>query len=191
MDAIMAGMTQLDATVGLPEPHPYQPVRYIDRTRAWYGALGYDPYRWPCYTDVPFEPLSKPLAESRVALITTAAPFRPELGDQGPGAEYNGAAKFFDVFTRPMDATSDDDHDLRISHIGYDRNHSQADDRNTWLPIERLGEAVEAGRVGGLTDRIYSVPTVRRQRSTIEEHAPQVTKLVKGDRADVALLVPT
>ena len=79
-------MAQLDATEGLPEPHPHQPVRYIDRTRAWYSALGYDPYRWPCFTDVPFTPLSKPLAESRLALVTTAAPFQPDLGDQGPDA---------------------------------------------------------------------------------------------------------
>ena len=195
-------MAQLDATEGLPEPHPHQPVRYIDRTRAWYSALGYDPYRWPCYTDVPFQPLSKPLAESRLALVTTAAPYRPELGDQGPGAKYNGAAKFFDVFTRPTDPgcqdeggngdrDAEDPHDLRISHIGYDRNHSKADDRNTWLPIPRLNDAVEAGRIGGLTDRIYAAPTVRRQRSTTEEHAPQIAELVKQDNADVALLVPT
>ena len=183
-------MTQLDATPGVPEPHPHQTVRYIDRTRAWYSALGYDPYRWPCYSDVPFTPLSKPLTESRVALVTTAAPFRPELGDQGPGAEYNGAAKFFDVFTRPMVPTSDDDHDLRISHIGYDRNHTTADDRNTWLPVPRLNEAVAAGRIGALTDRIYAVPTVRRQRSTIEDHAPQIAAMIAQDAADVALLVP-
>ncbi len=182
---------QLDATEGLPEPHPHQPVRYIDRTRAWYGALGYDPYRWPCYTDVPFAPLRKPLAESRLALVTTAAPFRPELGDQGPGAPYNGAAKFFEVYTRPTVADADDDHDLRISHIGYDRNHSLADDRNTWLPLPRLEEAVAAGRVGSLTDHIYAVPTVRRQRSTIEDHGPEIVELVREDHADVALLVPT
>lgn len=183
-------MAQLDATPGVPEPHPHQPVRYIDRTRAWYSALGYDPYRWPCNTDVPFTPLTKPLANSRVALVTTAAPFKPENGDQGPNAPYNGAAKFFEVFTRPMVPHDDTDHDLRISHIGYDRNHSKADDRNTWLPVPRLQEAVESGRIGGLTERISAVPTVRRQRSTIEEHAPQVTDLLRQDAADVALLVP-
>ncbi len=184
-------MGQLDATEGLPEPHPHQPVRYIDRTRAWYSALGYDPYRWPCFTDVPFTPLTKPLAESRLALITTAAPFRPDLDDQGPGAPYNGAAKFFEVFTRPTESTNDDDHDLRISHIGYDRSHSKADDRNTWLPIPQLKEAVAAGRIGGLTERLYAAPTVRRQRSTIEEHAPEIAALVAEDKADIALLVPT
>lgn len=183
-------MAHDEPTAGVPEPHPHQPVRYIDRTRAWYATLGYDPYRWPCYTDVPFQPLAKPLAESRLALVTTAAPYRPELGDQGPGAPYNGAAKFFEVYTRPTEPTTDDDHDLRISHIGYDRNHTRADDRSTWLPIERLQEARAAGRIGALTERIYAVPTVRRQRSTTDDHAPQIAALLAEDSADVALLVP-
>ena len=57
------------------------------------------PYRWAQYRDVPFTPLQKPLAESRVALVTTAAPYQPDKGDQGPGAPYNSAAKFYTVYT--------------------------------------------------------------------------------------------
>ena len=37
-------------------------------------------------------------AESRVAIVTTAAPFDPAKGDQGPGAKYNGGAKFYSVY---------------------------------------------------------------------------------------------
>ena len=88
-----------DRSAGLPEAYPSQPIRYIDRTRRWYELLGYEPYRWPHYDEVPFTPLTKPLAGSRLALVTTAAPVRPDAGDQGPGAAYNGAAKFFDVYT--------------------------------------------------------------------------------------------
>ena len=33
----------------------------------------------------PFQPLKKPLAKSRVTIITTAAPYDPAKGDQGPG----------------------------------------------------------------------------------------------------------
>ncbi|MBX3706969.1 MAG: hypothetical protein KF911_10115 [Pseudomonadales bacterium] len=65
---------------------PGEPLRYLERTRSWYAALGYPPYRWATNADAPFTPLAKPLAESSVVLLTTAAPFRPELGDQGPGA---------------------------------------------------------------------------------------------------------
>ena len=56
-------------------PEDDVPVRYMQRTRDWYLALGYDnPYLWAHYLDVPFQPLAKPLAQTTVALITTAAP---------------------------------------------------------------------------------------------------------------------
>ena len=68
------------------------PINYIARTRRYYQVLGYGaPYEWAQFDDVPFTPLAKPLAETRVTLITTAAPFQPDKGDQGPGAPYNAA----------------------------------------------------------------------------------------------------
>src|ERR1051325_11838430 len=76
------------------------PIRYIDRTCDYYQGLGYGaPYRWAHYAEVPFAPLKKPLAESRIGLVTTAAPYQPDKGDQGPGAPYNGAAKFYTVYS--------------------------------------------------------------------------------------------
>ena len=68
------------------------PIPYMQRTRDYYLALGYgNPYRWAHYTQVPFTPFSKPLADARVAFVTTAAPYQPGVGDQGPGAAYNAA----------------------------------------------------------------------------------------------------
>ena len=75
------------------------PIPYMQRTRDYYQAIGFAPYRWAHFADVPFTPLAKPLAQSRVALITTAAPFQPGVGDQGPGAKYNAAAKFYTVYS--------------------------------------------------------------------------------------------
>ena len=43
----------------------------------------------------PFAPLRTPLSRARIGLITTAATYQPEAGDQGPGAAYNAAAKFY------------------------------------------------------------------------------------------------
>ncbi len=171
----------------LPEAFETQPIRYLDRTRAWYAALGYEPYRWPHHDEVPFAPLPRPLAECRLALVTTAAPLQPGRGDQGPGAPYNGSAKFFDVYTGPFD----DPPDVRISHIGYDRAHSTAEDPNTWFPLLRLRETVADGRLGGLTERFYGAPTVRSVRATRHEHAPAIVEALRADGADVALLVPT
>ncbi|MFV2091022.1 MAG: hypothetical protein ACC642_10205, partial [Pseudomonadales bacterium] len=109
-------------------------IPYIERSRTYYGTLGYPAYHWAEYDEVPFTPVSKPNKDARLALITTAAPFKEELGDQGPGAPYNAGAKFFRVYTTPVDPVPD----LRISHLGYDRKYTTAEDPNTWLPIPRL-----------------------------------------------------
>ena len=79
-------------------PEDDAPIPYMQRVRDYYQGLGYGaPYRWAHYRDVPFQPLAKPLAECRVTLITTASPYQPGKGDQGPGAPYNAATKFYRV----------------------------------------------------------------------------------------------
>jgi D-proline reductase (dithiol) PrdB len=164
------------------------PIPYMQRTRDYYRALGFEtPYRWAHYADVPFAPLTKPLAQSRLALITTAATYQPGAGNQEPGAPYNAAAKFYTVYTDSTDSAPD----LRISHVGYDRKHTHARDPNTWFPLAHLREAVKAGRLGGLTPHFYGSPTNRSQRVTIERDAPRLLELCQADAADVALIVPT
>jgi D-proline reductase (dithiol) PrdB len=164
------------------------PIPYIERTRSYYLALGYgNPYQWAHHDDVPFAPLDRPLAETRLALVTTAALVRPEAGDQGPGAPYNAAAKFYQVYSLPVDPTPD----LRISHLGYDRAHTTAADPDTWLPLARLREAVAAGRLGALTPRLHGAPTNRSQATTNDVDAPAVLTRVREDSANAVLLVPT
>ena len=163
------------------------PIPYIQRTRDYYQALGFPAYRWAHYADVPFTPLAKPLADSRVALITTAAPYRPGLGDQGPGAKYNAAAKFYEVYSDTTDSIPD----LRISHVGYDRAHTSADDPRTWFPLGRLQECVKSGRIGALTPRFHGSPTNRSQRVTLETDAPEMLRRCREDGADVVVLVPS
>jgi D-proline reductase (dithiol) PrdB len=54
---------------------PEQPVGYMERTRLYYRALGYETdYVWSTFDDVPFTKLKKPLIESKITLITTASP---------------------------------------------------------------------------------------------------------------------
>ena len=160
------------------------PIAYIERTHAWYGALGYAPYRYAAHDQVPFAPLGRRLAGARVALLTTAAPYRPELGDQGPGAAYNAAAKFFEVYS----GDSGVDHDLRVSHVAVDQAHL-SDDQNCWFPLPALRRAAAAARIGGLTARFHGVPTNRSQRHTAEVDAPEVLRRCREDGADAAVLV--
>ena len=131
--------------------------------------------------------MRKPLAESRLALITTAAPYREELGDQGPGAAYNASAKFFRVYTTEVSPTPD----LRISHLGYDRKHSTAEDPRSWLPVEQLQTAVSEQRLRDLAERLIGVPTNRSQRVTLEQDAEDALTACIDMRADIALLVPS
>src|SRR4051794_597057 len=91
-DTAMPG--SLDDHLGFA-PDADSPVPYMQRTRDYYAAIGYTtPYRWAHYVDAPFQPLKKPLAKSRVTIVTTAAQYDPTKGDQGPGAAYNGRPKF-------------------------------------------------------------------------------------------------
>ena len=163
------------------------PIPYMARTREYYLAIGYDtPYRWAHYTSAPFQPLKKPLAKSRVAIVTTAAPFDPAKGDQGPGAKYNGGAKFYQVY----DGDTSKTHDLRISHIAYDRVHNTADDSGTWFPLPQFKRLAAAGRIGEIAPRFFGAPTNRSQRVTIETDAPEILARCRADNVDAAVLVP-
>lgn len=168
-------------------PDDDTPVPYMARTREYYQAIGYDtPYRWAHYIDAPFQPLRKPLAQSRMALVTTAAPFDSANGDQGPGAAYNGAAKFYQVY----DGDTSRDHDLRISHIAYDRVHTSAEDSGTWFPLPLLRRLATAGRIGEVAPRFLGVPTNRSHRITIDTDAPEILARCRADGVDAAVLVP-
>jgi glycine/betaine/sarcosine/D-proline reductase family selenoprotein B len=163
------------------------PIPYMQRTRDYYLTLGYgNPYRWAHYAEVPFAPLAKPLAECRVGLITTAAPYQPGKGDQGPGAPYNGGAKFYKVYSGDTSA----DHDLRISHIGYDRIHTTATDSGTWFPLPALRDAAAAGRIGAVASRFHGAPTNRSHRTTLDQDCPELLTRVREDGVDAVILVP-
>ena len=162
------------------------PIPYMQRIGNYYQALGYGaPYRWAHYAEVPFTPLKKPLAESRIGLITTAAPYQPDKGDQGPGAAYNGAAKFYTVYSGDSAA----DHDLRISHIGYDRTHTTAADSNSWFPLPALRQAAASGRIKEVAPRFHGAPTNRSHRVTLETDCPELLARCREDQVDAVILV--
>src|SRR5258708_17635433 len=147
------------------------PVPYMQRTRDYYTAIGYTtPYRSAHYADAPFQPLKKPLAQSRVTIITTAAPYDPAKADHGPGAAYTGGAKFYKVY----DGDTGKPHDLRISHIGYDRKHTSATDSGTWFPLPQLLKAAAGRRIGEVAPRFFGAPTNRSHRVTIDVDAPEI-----------------
>lgn len=170
----------------LAEPYDIA-LPYMQRTREYYLKLGYDnPYRWSHYRAVPFSPVKKPISKCRVTFALTAAPFQPDRGDQGPGAEYNSAAKFYKVYA----GDTSQDHDLRISHIGYDRKHTSAVDQGCWNPHAQFRIAAKEGRIGELGPRFYGIPTNRSQATTIDVDAPEIVARCREDGIDAVVLVP-
>jgi hypothetical protein len=164
-----------------------QPLAYIERIKDYYQTLGYGaPYEWAHYDDVPFAKLQKPVAEARIAIVTTAAPFQPDKGDQGPGAPYNGESKFFQVYAQPIDPVPD----LRIAHIAIDRANTTASDSGSYFPLAALVALAHEGYIGAVSPRVYGLPTNRSQRTTIQIDSQEVLARCREDAVDAVVLVP-
>jgi D-proline reductase (dithiol) PrdB len=162
------------------------PIPYMQRTRDWYLALGYgNPYRYAQHEEVPFHRLRQPLAGSVLTLVTTAAPYQPDKGPQGPGAPYNAAAKFY----VPYSGDTAVDHDLRIAHVAIDRKHTRMEDSGSWFPLPLMRSLAGQGRFR-LAPRFHGMPTNRSQRHTTELDIPVLLQRCREDAVDAAVLVP-
>jgi hypothetical protein len=163
------------------------PIAYMQRTRAYYQALGYGtPYAWAHHVDVPFHALAKPLDQCRVAIVTTAAPYQPGKGEQDASAPYNAAAKFNTVYS----GDSTRDHELRISHVAIDRDHTTGEDPGSYFPLPALRRAAVARRIGSVAPRFHGMPTHRSQRVTVEVDCPELLARCQADAVDAVILVP-
>jgi hypothetical protein len=153
-------------------------VPYMERTRAWYDAQGYDkPYAWAQYDVVPFAALEKPLAESVVGVVVTATATGPDGKIVLPKQVYSRSTN------PPPESLYTDD-------LAWDKEATHTDDRETYLPIDRLQELVAAGRIAAVAPRFHGVPTDYSQRRTETVDAPEILARLREDAADVALLVP-
>ncbi len=156
-------------------------VSYIDRSREYYAAQGYEaPYEWAAHTDAPFTALAKPLSESKIGLVTTSY-FLPE------GFEYRIPS---DLPRLPYVEHRSNTAQLDNQHLFWAKDETHTHDRETFLPFARLDELVEAGTLGSVSERFYGLPTQYSHRQTQKRDAPRVIEWMKEDEVDVALLVP-
>lgn len=155
---------------------PAKPVAYMERTRRYYEAQGFEqPYKWAAFNEAPFTAPSKPVAESRLVLITTAS-----LDDR------------HETHPRAVTSGSIDNPPRRLyaNDLFWDRKATHLDDLNSYFPLDRLKTLVERGRIGDLAPRFHCVPTEYSQRRTKEIDAPEILLRCREDGADLALLVP-
>ena len=148
-------------------------VSYIDKSRTFYRAHGYEqPYRWAHHRDVPFQRLSKPLADCRIGVVTTA--------DKG-GREAPRSTKLF--------AAPHTDASGLFAEKSWDREATHINDPETYLPLTRLGECAARGRIAAVSPRFYGIPTDYSQRRTTEEDAPRIESWLHEDAVDAVLLI--
>jgi hypothetical protein len=156
-------------------------VRYIDKTREYYGAQGYaTPYRWAHFDDIPFTPLARPLADCRVGLVTSS---EMAIRDTPPPVADDDPLR--DPYWLPSDTPVGR---LYSRKTAYDRFATTLDDVDAYLPLTRLRELVAGGRIGSLAPRFAMAFSQYSQRKTLTVDAPRILGWLREDRVDVAVL---
>jgi len=153
-----------------------EPIRYMDRTREYYRALGYEKdYVWAHHDDVPFARLAKPVREARIGLVATAHPQDKSNHDE-KGVRH--------VWSGQVDPPPT----LNTDNLAWDRESTHTRDRESFIPIETMQSLVRDGLVGALAPRFHGAPTGYSQKKTNEVDAPEILKRLRQDRVDAVLL---
>jgi D-proline reductase (dithiol) PrdB len=142
-------------------------------------------YQWRRIDPVPWSRLARPLAESKLGLVSSAGFVGP--GDEPFDDSVRGGDSSYRVIAGDIDLN-----DLREHHRSESFDHrGLAEDPNVAFPLDRLRELVDRGRIGSLNHRhlsfMGSITAPGRFRRDI---VPEAAKLFEEDGVEVALLVP-
>lgn len=151
----------------------------------WLGERWARHHRFVEATAVPWARVTKPVKNSTIALVTTAGVHLasdPAFDMSDPEGDPS-----FRVISSDVDPSR-----LTITHKYYD--HKGADrDINVVLPIDRLRELAEEGRVGAVAPRMYSFMghiDGRHLATLVDETAPAVADRLRADGAEAVFLTP-
>lgn len=129
--------------------------------------------------------LQKPLSEARVAVVTTAAFFRP---DQPP---FDTSILGGDYSYRSIPIGTDLN-TLRIAHRSDAFDISGiTSDKNLALPLDRLKSLAEERVIGSVAPRHFSfMGSIAAPGRLIASTAPEVAGMLLQDAVDAVLLTP-
>lgn len=160
----------------------YKYLNRITRTvvKAW---IGREPRR-----EIPWTPLRAPLSQSTVALISSAAvamrgdlPFDQEKERRDPWHPDESYRLI------PREAT---ERDVRLCHLHINTSFGEQD-LNCVMPLGRLEELEEAGKIGRSAPTHYSFQGfILEPRELLEKSVPAMIRQMKAEEVDVAMLVP-
>jgi D-proline reductase (dithiol) PrdB len=137
---------------------------------------------------IPWTPLTQPLSECTVALLSSAGvalrtdrPFDQERERRNP---WWGDPSYRLI---PNGATEDD---VRLYHMHIDPCYAELD-LNCLFPITRLNELAAAGEIGRSAPRHYStMGYILDPEELLSETVPALIRNLKEDCVDVVVLVP-
>ncbi|MCY4060430.1 MAG: hypothetical protein OXG44_20825 [Gammaproteobacteria bacterium] len=159
-----------------------KPAEYIRRTRESYEKLGFEPYRWfQAESEPAFAVPAKPLAESRLGMISTAGTYV-----QGQVAYYYKDDT--GVRAIPNDTPVDK---IRFSHIMENYLVEARQDPATVFPSRVLAKLRSDGAIGELADNYHScMGGIYSQKRVRAELIPKLTAAIDEQRLDLLFLVP-
>jgi D-proline reductase (dithiol) PrdB len=134
------------------------------------------------HDDAPFVPLSKPLSESMLGMVTTAG--LHVIGDM----PFSNGDQSYRVIPSSTPSSK-----IIQSHtsIGFDRTAFMRD-VNISFPIDRLRELVDQGEIGSLAENFYSFMGANRNPKQMEEEtAPELGRRMLEEGVDAVFLTPT
>lgn len=150
---------------------------HLNRMKSWPWAYD-DVINLPLtlYETEPWTP-ARPLADSRIALVSTAAVHRRD-------------DKRFSLSARDFRHLGTNDRDLVQSHHSGDHDRTGfQQDLNLILPFDRLGELVEAGELGSVGQTHYSF-LGGSPPDEMERAARKAAGEMKAEGVDTVLLCP-
>lgn len=137
---------------------------------------------------IPFTPMTKPLAECTIALVSTAGVARNDdvpFDQDGERRDPWWGDPSFRVI--PLGTT---EREVRLYHMHIDPRFGEAD-LDVVLPMRRLTELSREGVVGGAAARHYSIMGYILEATVLlEETAPAIAEHMRHDGVDAAALVP-
>lgn len=142
-------------------------------------------YQWRRIDPVPWTPLKKSLAESRLVLVSSAGIV---MSQQLP---FDNAIRGGDPSVREIPSDVDVGH-LIETHRSDAFDHAGIQlDPNLAFPADRLREMSATGVIGSLNHRYLSIMgSVTAPGRLIKNTIPQVVPKLIQDRVDAALLIP-
>jgi D-proline reductase (dithiol) PrdB len=152
---------------------------------SWKDRVLLRAYRFRQIVPVPWTAPSKPLAQCRVALVTTAGLVPPDQPDFD--LELRGGDFSYRVIDRDVEAAR-----LRECHRSRSFNHADVQaDANVAFPLDRLRELAAQGTIGEVAPRHLSfMGSITAPGRLVRESAPEAAELLVHDGVDVASLAP-